>query len=111
LKKQFLEATEKMEEGDGNDDDDDDEGDTGLLKLRTKSKQEQQEEEKEDEAFWQEEEKRTGNKGQGSGDDVLSSFWLSSELDENEKFLRKFRSLLFGSSLLFYPPLLEVMVT
>ena len=59
-----------------------------FLKLRSKGKAERGMEE-EDEEFWKAEEKRTGKK-QGSGDDVLSSFWLGGDLDENEKFLRKY---------------------
>jgi hypothetical protein len=88
LKKQFLEAGEKLVANDGEEDDEADEED-GFLKLRSKSKSEREKEQKEDEEFWKAEEKRTGKK-QGNGDDVLSSFWLGGELDEKEKFLRKY---------------------
>jgi hypothetical protein len=100
LKKQFLEAGEKLvADDDGGDDDDNDED--GFLKLRSKSKAEREKEEKEDEEFWKAEEKRTGKK-QGSGDDVLSSFWLGGDLDENEKFLRKYALLFYFILFIIY---------
>ena len=100
LKKQFLEAGEKLVADDGDGDDGEDNDEDGFLKLRSKSKAEREKEEKEDEEFWKAEEKRTGKK-QGSGDDVLSSFWLGGDLDENEKFLRKYALPFFDYLILF----------
>lgn len=87
LKKQFLEASSKLDTK--SDDDEEEADDAGFLKLREKSKAEKEQEQKEDLEFWKAEEKRTGKKLR-DGDDILSSFWLSEDLDENEKFLRKY---------------------